>query len=426
MNKFRQRVSAPLLFFLFSLSTPSIGEVQVHDKDIRILAVASPGTSTVGVLEQLDFLTAKWPGSNGVTVSLANGGVPIPLSQVLTGGGLAQLNQAVSDPAWDALRTTWGADLMIVFSPSISGQGACGRAVQINWTSIDDPIPGNFIANPLTMDLDLRGAVDSYYAISEVSAGCPTLTAAHEMAHLLGSGHTKSVAAGKYLTSTSHAAVSLATRRGVTMGNKTIAAQGANPPECVAEQVECGYIFVYSNGVALGGDDGDTEGTFEITALSVANYINGAGGSNGGGGGGGALPECNDGIDNDGDGFVDYGSDPDCASFSDDDEDDTSGGGGGCSLQSPSSLTAVFVGACAPYPTTQYSLFWTDTCPSATSYYEVYKEQPIGSGFVFGWQSFVPSSPVFINGPPGKLRVRSCSLSSCSGYSNTITITDSC
>ncbi|MDP9066776.1 MAG: hypothetical protein M3N53_00315 [Actinomycetota bacterium] len=48
----------------------------------------------------------------------------------------------------------------------------------------------------------------------------------------------------------------------------------------------------------------------------------------GGGGGGGELPECSDGIDNDGDGKIDHPADPGCDNPNDDNETDDGGGGG--------------------------------------------------------------------------------------------------
>ncbi len=76
-----------------------------------------------------------------------------------------------------------------------------------------------------------------------------------------------------------------------------------------------------------GGDDGD--------GGDRGDRDRDGGGGDGGGGGGGvggtsddADPECSDGIDNDGDGRVDFPDDPQCSSRSDDSESAGPGGGG--------------------------------------------------------------------------------------------------
>lgn len=292
--------------------------------------------------------------------------------------------------------------------------------------------PGLFVPDPSNLNLDLRGASNGYAAIAEASTGCPILTAAHELAHLLGSGHTYSVAAGKYLTDTSHAAAYTITSQWGTSGFKTVEAQGSNPPECASEGVACQYLSMYSAGYVLTlPEPANTHATFETTALSVANYFAGSGEGGeggGGGGGGGQYPQCNDGIDNDGDGQVDYPNDSDCASLGDDNESDSGGGGGGgCSLQVPVNLTATLIGTCSPPPWTQYALTWVDTCPSASHNYEIHYRQPPTTGiWRFGWKAYIPSSPAFVKGANSRVKVRACNLLGCSGFSNTVLLQDGC
>ena len=65
-------------------------------------------------------------------------------------------------------------------------------------------------------------------------------------------------------------------------------------------------------------DDGTGTGAGDTTGDDGGDA--GAGDEGAGDDGGAGTPECSDGVDNDGDGKIDFGSDPDCASASDDSE----------------------------------------------------------------------------------------------------------
>jgi len=80
--------------------------------------------------------------------------------------------------------------------------------------------------------------------------------------------------------------------------------------------------------------------------------------TDGGGGGGTAL--CADGIDNDGDGKIDFPADPGCTSLTDNSESSDGGGSGGGVIQDGS--TSTFDEAGAPCPTSAPCHFWH--CPS--------------------------------------------------------------
>lgn len=73
----------------------------------------------------------------------------------------------------------------------------------------------------------------------------------------------------------------------------------------------------------------------------------------------GPGPQCYDGVDNDGDGLVDYPADPGCSSTSDDDEtnvvDNGGGGGGGGGATPPPPITAVSFSGRA-YPLSQVTI----------------------------------------------------------------------
>lgn len=241
------------------------------DTEITVLAVTTGGADVNTVVTQMDYLAEHWPSSNGVPVFLVNGGVPVTLtSTVFTGSALTQLASITQHPNWDGLRTTYGADIMLVFTGSISG--SCGQAIQYNWTSSLDPIPGIFSQNP--QGLDLNGRDDSYYALVSTNGICPVLTAAHEFGHLFGGGHTREFNFDEYLFDDSHAFAIVIEITGPPsepsefFGIKSILAEYGNPPACKSQgPISCEYSNVFSSS----SGDADNQGTFSVTALSVAN-----------------------------------------------------------------------------------------------------------------------------------------------------------
>ena len=331
----------------------------------KIITSGKHEPKTERILQLCDVATPTKSRHSGQV--LVNNGVPVSLNVgVTTGDWATQLASATANPGWDALRTTHSADIMLLFTGSLTGYW-CGHAVQHNWTRISNQIPGQFVPEPSNPLLDLTGQDDSYYAIVATSGTCPDLLAAHEFAHLLGTGHTKEFALGDYLFDDSHAETvfteldPLPEEPGggppigtITYGQKTIAAEGGNPPACHDMDVSCTYDHRFSSndGVA------DAEGTFEVTALSVANY---------------RVPTQ------------------------------------GCGLEPPENFAAALIASCNPPPYSQWVVTWTDGCPSATDYYEIWYQQPIINPPVFGWNSYIPASNVFITGAPSLIRAKACS-----------------
>ena len=72
-------------------------------------------------------------------------------------------------------------------------------------------------------------------------------------------------------------------------------------------------------------DDGTADDTGSGEDDGTGAEDDGGAGDDGGGGG---ATECSDGVDNDGDGKIDFGNDPGCASADDDSEDDAVSLGG--------------------------------------------------------------------------------------------------
>ncbi len=364
-------------------------DVYAEENEITVLALTTGGANLTDVEQQLDYLENHWPNSGGVTIKLANNGVPVTLtSTVYTSSATQQLSTATALPFWSTYRQNYAADIMLLFTGSVSNPDTCGQAVQHNWTKISDPSPG--VWNPDSSGLDLNGSENSYYAL--VATGGASLcetnhTAAHELAHLLGGGHTREIETiGAYLFDYSHAFAAVVNIFGTTWGVKSILAEGS-PLVCSSYGVQCQVNNTYSSSGLS-----NNQSTFSTTAESVANYRTGgdSGGSGGGGGGG--------------------------------------GGGSGCSLELPIYVTGYTVDVCAPLPWTQHSVSWSDLCPSATSKYEVWYSQPDGSGYVKGWDVTTTSTPVYVTGAHSRIKIKACNASNqCTSLSSSSYLaTDQC
>jgi hypothetical protein len=92
---------------------------------------------------------------------------------------------------------------------------------------------------------------------------------------------------------------------------------------------------------------------------------------------------------------------------------------GGCSLTAPVNLTASLVNTCDPAPWSHYIMTWGDSCPTETDYYQIWKEQPVGSGYVPGWTAPGPFSDVYVTGADANVRAQACKGAQCSALSLT-------
>ena len=111
----------------------------------------------------------------------------------------------------------------------------------------------------------------------------------------------------------------------------------------------------------------DNLGTISETSLSIANYRKTPFS---------LFAQCNDGVDNDGNGFVDYPDDPGCTSLTDETEDSVALPPGSCGLTAPVVVSGMITGICVPTaPYTEHYVWWIDACPSASTHYQVWYSQ---------------------------------------------------
>ena len=357
---------------------------------ITVLGVMLPGSNYTRSKEFLDDLadSTYWDSSYqdvGVTIRLANWGIPIPMPAPMqsTGVGdpLEQAATAHADAENYGLRNN--ADVVIYFTGSFDNPNTCGEAENKVWTDGFGP-PPEPRWQPGSNGLDLRGSENSYEAIVATDGAiCPDddHVALHELGHLLGAGHETSASSPDcclFLYSHAHL-ISFA-----GMGLYTI----------VAQQTEFRTLYPFwstpTNYLMLGSTDNNLS-TVQTTGRSVANYR------------------------------VDAESIPPPPPFNPPQPLPP-----GCSLQSPSNLTAVLVAECDPFPTTHYRLYWSDLCPGAALYYQVEYSQPVGHPYVNSVTSVSPWADVVVQGVPAQVRVRACDGFLCSGPSNSDTIFDTC
>lgn len=350
----------PMILFCLVLAC---GAARALDSEITVLALTTAGATADLVEDNIVYLQQNWPTANGVTVTFANGGNPVPLtSGFLVGTASQQLQQAISFSNWSALREQYAADIVLVFTGSFT-DNSCGGAPQPYWIGSS----ASFVPNPNDNNLDRRGKDDAFRAIIATNASVycvanilPTLSA-HEFGHLLGGGHTQA-SGGQYLFSYSHAFATVSQYQGQFFGFKSILAEGS-PTTCTAAGVTCSTIAVYSS-------TGNTNnfGTFELTAASVANYR-------------------------------------------------TSTGGSGCALQAPTNIVGNLISACSPYPWNQHFVSWQHQCPAQVNLFWVWYSQPDGSPVELGWSTVLPSTPVFVTGANSRVRIQGCGSSGCSPLS---------
>lgn len=438
------RARAICVGFVFFL-IHSVGHSQVvQDDTINVLLVADLGTLNAAVLEsQVSALENAWINvetRTGVSMLLLNNGEPLeyqgtdPLDFVLAGYGWQQLNQLVAFgsrktdiavPTSPTIREFYMADLIVGITNSITyipGVDPCGQAQADQWLGDD----AKFIPNPVEFGWDRRGAgtgsdvwpfpmFEGHVVVAE-NNGCNGYSVLiHEIGHALGAAHYDEV--NEHTIDEDNGNRADGREHPIspwhTMAYVTAVATG---DDSICQGVDwCQWLPNFSNSVLYGHPNrNNLDDAINVTADSVANYMRG-------------HPQliaetCSDGMDNDGDGFVDNG-DAECAIGAEPTES-------GPPIQpppvcdstvAPSNVEGYLVEICAVsqgYTPTKYRAHWYHGSPSQVDYYEVWESQPDGVPFVFdNWTTTVPYSDVFIDGAPGRLKVRSCGPAGCSALS---------
>lgn len=217
---------------------------------------------------------------------------------------------------------------------------------------------GNFVPNVQGLDLRYR----NQWYLSVVNPICDPVIASHEFGHLLGGGHTNT---GSRLYSDGRAFLSRTPLyyNGVFIGWLNMATALGDPSDLPGEILS---YFNWYSGDAAGGHNNAR--TFGITARSVANYY-------------------------------EYPSGP--------------------PILNPSINVTGFNLGCVNGIETRHDLYWSDDPATnvVITHYEIWKSQPVGQPFIYGWTVYGPFSQSYVSGATARARAKACSGAPCSAMS---------
>ena len=87
-------------------------------------------------------------------------------------------------------------------------------------------------------------------------------------------------------------------------------------------------------------------------------------------------------------------------------------------LNPPINVTGFNLG-CVNGVETRHDLYWSDDPATnvVVDHYEIWKSQPVGQPFIYGWTVYGPFSQSYVSGATARARVKACSGASCSAMS---------
>ena len=445
-HKRNGRLIMKLIFTLILLFTTC--STLAQERVLTVLGVVTDGASIDVARTSLNNIVAAYRqiGSN-IDLRLATS-EPLPIgslarrnNDLLTFNDDANFNLTLMDR-----RSQFNADVIMIFTgggPFTAGRGifeseVCGLAgieQEGQWIDANGQ-DARFLAGRDSTagteagpTIDLFGAERTFIATVVTDGFCSGLLASlptHEFAHLFGAGHFRNpnngtVGSDAWLETRSHASLEIETFGDFFFNNTTVNIAclfSATATATLADLGECVSVpgakvtVMQGNFISNGNNasDQNNAATIRRTDESVASYrgrqLN--------------LTQCNDGLDNDGDGLIDLG-DRDCPFGNGDNESGTFGevpegpvsNLGNCTIFRPFNLRAELDDSkdCNLSPETPYRVDWTpgSICPVAR--YDVFARPPNGD-----WYEVVASpggtqAIVLVGGIAGqntRIRIRAC------------------
>ncbi len=363
------------LFFLVAVLFSSIS--WPLDNTIRVLGVSTSAVDAnadykANAESALQYLVQGWNGSNmpgkaGVSITIVNGGVPVPLGSTITGSTLLQrMDAAEAIIKAQGVRYDHQADIVLIID-AFTGTTKCGHAqAPDGWVSTGET---EFI--PDANGLDTRGKNTSYFAIIDIRCSRWQYLAGHEFGHLLGGAHPVGFDAGPDfhpgLYDDSHAWVEYISLMGATREIFTLIATNRS---CLDGPSLCVPNHRYSdNIVGWGNNSSENVRALVKTAKSVANYDN----------------------------YI-------------------------APLKKPKNVSGFFT-YCSDSVNTvaHHALSWKEGGSGVDiDEFEIWTEQPIGTGYNYDWSvdGSETDSSVYVYGAPARLKVRACVDGTCTGLSD--------
>lgn len=247
------------------------------------------------------------------------------------------------------------ADVVLIFTKASTDK--CGAAQVRNWNNGN----GNFQAD--TNGLDLRDSNTAYIGLINMNCNSFERTAAHELGHIMGAGHRTS--AGLYPDSRSFATTKLIYLKGGLYSIQDATVTTSNT-DCSSDK--CNWHPYYSTkyNAAYGNNEHNNRRTIDITARSVANYMQGE-----------------------------------------------------IVLAKPGFLWGTVVDACNAAGETEHRTYWSEGGSNVPiEFYEIWAQQGISENYQYQWFVTGTQTPGFVKGADAYVKVKACYKDQCSELSD--------